>query len=73
MKICAPICLDLSEPELSAETLADCVERCQQARIQVDSNANQSTLIECWIDDLSQLMLGAWFATRHRVVICKVV
>ena len=43
---------------LAPETLADCVERCQQARIQVDSNANQSTLIECWVDDVSQLTLG---------------
>ena len=45
-----------SAANLAPETLANCVERCQQARIQVDSNANQSTLIECWIDDLQSLI-----------------
>jgi DNA polymerase-3 subunit delta' len=38
--------------------LSACVERCLDALEQIDSNANQSTLIECWIDDLDRIHSG---------------
>ena len=41
-----------------ADAVAACVERCLDAQQQVDANANQATLIECWIDDLANLMQG---------------
>ncbi len=37
------------------ETIAACVERTQAARLHVDANANQSTNIEAWIDELGQI------------------
>jgi DNA polymerase-3 subunit delta' len=33
---------------------ADRVSRCLEALTEIDANANQSTLIECWIDDLAK-------------------
>jgi DNA polymerase-3 subunit delta' len=36
-----------------AEATATRLERCLAAAAQVDRNANQSTLIECWLDDLA--------------------
>jgi DNA polymerase-3 subunit delta' len=33
---------------------AHCLERCLDAAEQIDRNANQATLIECWLDDLAQ-------------------
>jgi DNA polymerase-3 subunit delta' len=41
------------------ETIANCIERCLEAQQQVDANANQATLIECWVDDLAALIQGA--------------
>ncbi len=40
------------------ESAADSVQRCLDARTQVDANANQATLLACWIDDLSQIARG---------------
>jgi len=37
------------------EAVADSVDRCLDAQNQVDANANQATLIECWLDDLGLL------------------
>jgi DNA polymerase-3 subunit delta' len=37
------------------ESAVSCIDRCLNALSQVDANANQATLIECWLDDLSQL------------------
>ncbi len=34
---------------------AECVDRCLDAQAHVHANANQATLIECWIDDLASL------------------
>lgn len=34
---------------------AGCLDRCLEAAAQVDRNANQSTLIACWLDDLASL------------------
>jgi DNA polymerase III subunit delta' len=39
----------LNDRELSAARL----DRCLDAAAQIDRNANQSTLIECWLDDLA--------------------
>lgn len=41
-----------------AELSSACGLRCLEALEQIDRNANQNTLIECWIDDLSQLQAG---------------
>ena len=38
-----------NDSELSATRL----DRCLEAAAQIDRNANQSTLIECWLDDLA--------------------
>jgi DNA polymerase-3 subunit delta' len=38
------------------EVAATCVERCLDALAQVDANANQATLIECWLDDLVEIV-----------------
>lgn len=40
----------------SPEVAANCVERTHLARSHVDANANQSTNIEVWLDDLRQLL-----------------
>jgi DNA polymerase-3 subunit delta' len=37
----------------AAEAAATRLERCLAAAAQIDRNANQSTLIECWLDDLA--------------------
>jgi len=34
------------------ETAADCLQICLEALTQVAANANQATLLECWLDDL---------------------
>lgn len=41
------------------ETAAACAQRCLEALEQIDRNANQATFIECWLDDLGQLVGGA--------------
>lgn len=45
---------------IDVEAAASCVERCLDAQAQVDANANQATLIECWIDDLARLFERAY-------------
>jgi DNA polymerase III subunit delta' len=47
-----------SGPARSEGSLAACVERCLDALEQIDRNANQTTLIECWIDDLDRAVGG---------------
>jgi DNA polymerase-3 subunit delta' len=44
------------------ETAADCLQRCLDAQSQVESNANQATLLECWFDDLAELSRGGQVA-----------
>ncbi|MBN1910594.1 MAG: DNA polymerase III subunit [Pirellulales bacterium] len=39
-----------------AEAPAACLQRCLAAAGQIDRNANQATLIECWLDDLATAM-----------------
>jgi DNA polymerase III subunit delta' len=38
-----------------AETAAACLERCLDAQTQVQANANQATLLECWLDELAAI------------------
>jgi DNA polymerase-3 subunit delta' len=45
---------------VDTEAAAACVERCLVAQAQVDANANQATLIECWIDDLARPFESAY-------------
>ena len=37
------------------EIAAACLDRCLEAAEQIDRNANQTTLIEAWLDDLAGL------------------
>ncbi|MCX7428192.1 MAG: DNA polymerase III subunit delta' [Planctomycetia bacterium] len=41
-----------------AMAAAACLDRCLEAFGEIDRNANQTTSIECWLDDLGRLMLG---------------
>ncbi len=41
-----------------AETAADCIERSLEALNHVDRNAHQTTLLECWLDDLARILSG---------------
>ena len=43
-------CGTAADPETNARRL----DRCLDALTQIDRNANQSTLIECWLDDLAR-------------------
>jgi DNA polymerase-3 subunit delta' len=47
-----------------AETAGACALRCLEAMEQVDRNANQSALVEGWIDDLAQLAAGRLLLTE---------
>ena len=38
-----------------AETAALCVDRCIEALSHVAANANQATLLDCWLDDLERI------------------
>ncbi len=46
-----------------AERAAARIDRCLEAAAQIDRNANQSTLIECWLDDLAR-GTGEWALHR---------
>jgi DNA polymerase-3 subunit delta' len=39
-----------------AETAVACIERSLEALAHVDRNAHQTTLLECWLDDLARIM-----------------
>jgi DNA polymerase-3 subunit delta' len=49
------------------EAAADCVTRCLEALQHIDRNANQSTLLEAWIDDLGQLLSGKYLTPVARI------
>ena len=38
-----------------AETAASCLDRCVDTIAQVQANANQATLLDCWLDDLAAM------------------
>jgi DNA polymerase-3 subunit delta' len=40
------------------EAATACLDRCLDALEQIDRNANQTTLIECWADDLAAIQCG---------------
>ena len=43
----------------SAEGIAlEALDRCLEAEVELDRNANQATLLECWIDDLAKILTG---------------
>jgi DNA polymerase III subunit delta' len=44
---------------LDAESVTDLLERCLDARVQIDANANQATLVECFLDDLRRIGFAA--------------
>jgi DNA polymerase-3 subunit delta' len=50
-----------SEPTVHAgqslEAYVECLDRCLEALTQIERNANQSTLIQAWIDDLGEALL----------------
>jgi DNA polymerase-3 subunit delta' len=37
----------------SSDVAANCFDRCLDAHAQIEANANQATLLECWLDDLA--------------------
>lgn len=40
------------------EAAANCLDRCQDVPLQIATNANLSTVIECWLSDLARLAHG---------------
>lgn len=52
----------------SAEAATACLDRCLEAEQQVDANANQATVAECWLDDLDRLATGAMAVTDRPLV-----
>lgn len=46
-----------------AESAAAALARCLEAEAQVESNANQATLLECWLDDLAAILRTGKFAS----------
>ncbi len=48
----------LQQVELDSERLLDCLERCLAGLAAIDRNANQSTLIDAWIDSVAQGAAG---------------
>jgi DNA polymerase III subunit delta' len=45
-------------PPADAAGLMACIERCLDAMEEIDRNANQAALIECWMDDLDRIHGG---------------
>jgi DNA polymerase-3 subunit delta' len=41
------------------DALVEVVQRCLDAEDELDRNANQNTLVECWLDDLARCRQGA--------------
>jgi DNA polymerase-3 subunit delta' len=50
-----------------AEMAAACVDGCWEAEANLDRNANQATLLECWLDDLAQISRAARRCGRSAV------
>jgi len=50
-------------------TAQDCalavLDRCLEAELQLDRNANQATLLECWLDDLAGIFLVSSLQSTH--------
>lgn len=43
------------------------LDRCLEAEVQLDRNANQATLVECWLDDLAVILTQGQLAVGSRV------
>ena len=43
------------------------LDRCLEAEVQLDRNANQATLLECWLDDLAGIMSSCAAAPSARM------
>jgi DNA polymerase-3 subunit delta' len=41
--------------DMDQELVTDLLDRCLDARLQIDANANQATLVECFLDDLRRV------------------
>ena len=48
----------LRNSQLDSERMLECVESCLAAAAYIDRNANQSTLVESWIDSLARAAAG---------------
>ena len=46
-----------ADERVQAQALA-ALDRCVEAEMQLDRNANQATLLACWLDDLSTVLVG---------------
>ena len=60
---CDPKCAAAERWRAGPATAAVCLDRCLDAAEQIDRNANQATLIECWLDDLAggrSRQKGSW-------------
>lgn len=51
-----------SAPSLSTEAILAAMDRTIDAENELDRNANQATLLECWLDDLTESLLGGQIA-----------
>lgn len=47
-----------ANPPEKTELMGDCLERCVDVYAHVAANANQATLIECWLSDLGNIFRG---------------
>jgi len=41
------------------------LDRCLEAELQLDRNANQATLLECWLDDLAEIFMETCLPSAH--------
>ncbi len=54
-----------ADEELDEETALEALDRCLEAETQLDRNANQATLLECWLDDLAGIMMDRAVRSAH--------
>ena len=47
---------ELRSGSADPETALAVLDRCLEAETQLDRNANQATLLECWLDDLAGIL-----------------
>ena len=61
---CLKNCLQRAKSDWSSddEKVADCLERSLQTLDHIDNNANQASILECWLDDLAHLTRRAQLA-----------
>ena len=59
----AAVSVAISTGRWNESSAAASVERCLEALAHVDRNANQATLLECWLDDLARIAMNGQTAT----------